>query len=55
MNISILNIEGVNSKHTYKKNQGNYGHIYEGKFNKNQFIVKCIPIVSKRTRLIAIK
>ena len=55
MLIKILNIRGSNTKHVYELDRGAYGSIYKGKFDRENFIIKCLPLQYKDSRLRAIK
>ena len=55
IDIKILNIQGENTKHNREMDCGMFGSIYKGKFNKEEFIIKCLPLQYKDSRFRAIK
>ena len=45
MGIFVLNIKNTNSKHQGFISKGAFGSIYAGKFNNENFVMKCLPIL----------
>jgi hypothetical protein len=55
ISIRTINIRGGNIHHGGEVGKGAFGTIRAGEFNKEKFVIKCVPITSDKSRIRAIR